>query len=150
MTRDEWMSMFRNFPEEEHGKLVLVLKNGTDICIDTIFRFEQNFLIIRGRMGGTIEEARGFFIPYEQMLYVRIERIMKLDDLEKMFAHKDDANLPIVPISASPTPTAHPTPMALPRPLLPTPNDPAAASRLLLDRIKAARTVTATKSAGHP
>jgi hypothetical protein len=145
MTRDEWMTMFRNFPEEEHNKLVLVLQNNAEISIDTVFRFEQYFLVVRGRTGGTIDEARGFFIPYEQMIYVRFERIMKLEELEAMFKKAEEAIVAPPPVTETPAPQTT-TPLNLPRPALPAPTDPTAASRLLLERIRATRTLTATRT----
>lgn len=166
MTRDEWMTMFRGFPEAEHNRLVLVLQNGAEISIDTVFRFEPHFLILRGRVGGTIDEARGFFIPYSEMVYVRFERVMKLEELNEMFALANgETGLPLPAETTTTTVTKTPTPVNLPRPStsrtptplslqrptvpLPSPNDPAAASRLLLQRIKAARTITGGKN-GNP
>ena len=58
MTSTEWIEMLRLIPEEEHGKLVVVLTNGAELCVDTLCRFESNFLVMRGRTGGTIDEDR--------------------------------------------------------------------------------------------
>src|SRR5204863_3900883 len=114
---------------------------------DTVFRFEQYFLVVRGRTGGTIDEARGFFIPYEQLIYVRFERIMKLEELEEMFKKAEEAVPPATVVEPpTPQPSAAATPLNLPRPTLPAPTDPTAASRLLLERIRAARTLTATRT----
>lgn len=167
MTRDEWKGMFANFPLEEHNKLVLVLHNGCEISIDTVFRFDTHFIVARGRLSGTVDEARGFFVPYEQMVYVRYEKPMKLDELQAMFANQPESACESGTLAvATPTPlptrtptplglarpalaSRTPTPLGLPRPILPSPTDPAAASRLLLERIKAARTTMAPR-AGNP
>ena len=45
MTSDVWIDMLRLIPEAEHGKLVIVLRNGTELCVDTVIRFEEQFLV---------------------------------------------------------------------------------------------------------
>lgn len=141
MTSKEWIATLRQIPEVEHGKLVIVLSNGSEICVDTLCRYESNFLVMRGRTGGTIEEARGYFVPYNQMVCLRIDRSIKLDEIEAMFGTPQER----VPSFAKDTPTTasslHPTPTA--------PTDPAEASRLLLDRIRAVRASSATRFASH-
>jgi hypothetical protein len=140
MTANEWISTFHLIPEAEHGKLVVVMQNGTELCVDTIFRFEDTFMILRGRQGGTIEEGRAFIVPYDQMLCLRLDRTIKLDELDEIFGkEKRTARLPsltdtpLTPVSEQPTPTA--------------PTDPAAVSRLLLERIKAVRANSASRMA---
>lgn len=129
MTSAEWIDMLRIIPESEHGKLVVVLLNGMELCVDTIIRYEDHFLILRGRQGGTIEEARGFFVPYDQMLCLRLDRILKVEEIEQFFGPPTD----------SMTPVPRDTPLEAATPLPAVPTDPAVASRLLLERIRAVR-----------
>lgn len=132
MTAHEWIDMFHLIPEGEQ-KLVIVLQNGTEICVDTIVGFEQSFLVLRGRQSGSIDESRGFFVPYTQMTCLRIDRVLKVEDLQAIFGPDDEAG------KVSDTPVARserPTPVA--------PTDPAAASRLLLERIRATRATAAS------
>ena len=60
MTSTEWIATLRLIPEADQGKLVIVLSNGTELCVDSLYRYEANFLVLRGRTGGTIDEARIF------------------------------------------------------------------------------------------
>jgi hypothetical protein len=115
----------------------LSLQNGSEICVDTVFRFEPTFAVIRGRAGGSIDEARGFFVPYDQMLYLKLDRVIRLEELEAMFG-------PSTPVKTTATPvmtSAQPTPIA--------PTDPAVASRLLLERIRAVRATAGNRLASH-
>ena len=41
MTSAEWIDTFRFIPEAEHGKLVIVLQNGTELCVETVVRFDR-------------------------------------------------------------------------------------------------------------
>jgi hypothetical protein len=137
MTSDVWIDMLRLLPEVEHGKLVIVLRNGTELCVDTIIRFEEQFLVLRGRQGGTVEEARAFFVPYDQMLCLRLDRIVKVEEIQEFFGPSESTltpaarETPLVPPSNQPTPTV--------------PTDPAVASRLLLERIRAVRATSANR-----
>jgi hypothetical protein len=137
MTNEDWIQLFRMIPEEEHVKLVLVLASGTEITCDTIVRCDQKFLILRGRQGGTIDEARGFFVPYDQMLCVRLERPMKLEEITAIannFSAPEQSKRP------TPLPGSLPTAADLPLPpVVAAPTDAASASRMLMDRIRASR-----------
>lgn len=130
MQSAEWVGMLRLVPEAERTKLVIVLVNGTELCVDTIIRYEDAFVVMRGRVGGQVEEARGFFVPYDQMLYLRLDRVMKVDELQAFFTAPTmdqvaPDKVPEVPVLDAPTP--------------PVPTDAATASRLLVERIRAAR-----------
>jgi hypothetical protein len=131
MTSAEWIDMLRVLPEAEHGKLVVILRNGMELCVDTVVRYEADFLVLRGRQGGTVEEARGFFVPYDQMLCLRLDRIVKVEELNGFFGEE-----------AATTQAALGDTDRLPRPTVAAaaaPTDPAAASKLLLERIRQAR-----------
>ncbi|MSR54865.1 MAG: hypothetical protein EXS09_16480 [Gemmataceae bacterium] len=141
MTSTEWIATLRLVPEAEHGKLVIVLSNGSELCVDTLCRYESNFLVIRGRTGGTIDEARGFFIPYNQMVCLRIDRSIKIEELEAMFGPSDERSTSVAKETPLVTASRHPTP--------PAPTDPAEASRLLLDRIRMVRATSTTRLASR-
>ena len=132
-----WVDMLRLVPEAERTKLVIVLVNGTELCVDTIIRYEESFVVMRGRVGGQVEEARGFFVPYDQMLCLRLDRIVKVEEMQEFFGPSESTltpaarETPLVPPSNQPTPTV--------------PTDPAVASRLLLERIRAVRASSANR-----
>jgi hypothetical protein len=134
MTAPEWIDMLCLIPEAEHSKLVIVLQNGSELCVDTLHRFERSFLVMRGRTGGTIEESRGFFVPYDQMMCLRLDRIVRLEDLDACLTPEAQ---PVTRPTETPVVTsAQPTPVS-------APTDPASASRLLLERIRAVRATSA-------
>jgi hypothetical protein len=133
MLSADWQGMLRLVPEAERTKLVIVLVNGTELCVDTIIRYEEAFVVMRGRVGGQVEEARGFFVPYDQMLYLRLDRVMKVEELQAFFS------APPTPEQAPNNPDKVPEVPVLDAPTPPVPTDPATASRLLVERIRAAR-----------
>ena len=132
MTSDEWINTLQLIPEGEHSKLVVVLVNGTELCVDAIVRYEPEFLVIRGRQGGQVEEGRGFFVPYRQLLCLRLDRIVKVEELNQFFGNDGLAAArpaPVAPEAAEP---------------VAVPTDPAIASKLLLERIRAVRASSAS------
>ncbi len=127
MTNQEWIELFKKIPAEDVTTLVVVLKSRAEITVDTIVKFEPNYAIIRGRLAGTIEEGRGFLIPYDQLEYFRIEQFTKMAQLEKYGGSG---------ATAAPGSSAD---IHVSQSATPTPTDPATASRMLLDKIRANR-----------
>jgi hypothetical protein len=137
MTNADWTHLLRRIPECEHSKLVFVLRNGTEMCVEIVFRFEEAYAVVRGRFAGSTDELRGFFVPYDQILCLRLDRAVRAEDMQEIFANdpipagrkSGSLEMPLVPPSERPTPTV--------------PADPAAASKLLLERIRAVRASSA-------
>lgn len=140
MTNQEWIEMFELIPREQHNQLVITLQNGTDLVVETIFKYEPHFLVMRGRQGGSIDESRAFFVPYSQMLYFRLERTVKLKELYALFNEEVPEHLQReggVPLADGEEAATKPKSAIL--------ANPAEASGLktnLLERIRAARSAS--------
>ena len=144
MRNVEWIEMLKLIPEEQQNTLALVLRGGSEIMVEMFHRYEPNFLVVRGRLGGTTDEGRAFFVPYDEMLYYRIERVVKLDDLKALCdpdgAAADAAATKVTAPVAPPTLSGSTAPPNL----TPSTSDPATMLRQnLLERIRAARASTA-------
>ena len=140
MRRDDVQAMFKRIPEEDHTKVCVVLAGGQIINVDLLFRMDDHFLTVRGREAGSNDESRAFFVPYDSISYLKIERMVMVAELEAIFG--------VVPKKpAAPPPGIDAVKAALlATPLPPPPTDPAGIARAnLLARIQAART-----SAGVP
>jgi hypothetical protein len=133
MTSDDWINTLQLIPLAEHSKLIIVLQNGTELCVDAIVRYEPEFLVIRGRQGGQVEEGRGFFVPYRQFLCLRLDRVMKSEELQAFFGADGLAAMDVIPEAAESA-----------QPAQAVPTDPAIASKLLLERIRAVRASSAS------
>lgn len=130
MRRDDCVDVFGRIPEVDHPQVNLVMRGQGLITVDVVVRFEPHYLVVRGREGGSTDEGRAFFVPYDEIAYLRVERVVKVGELRAMYG--DTA--PVVPKPADDPPTPPPT-------ATPVPLDPAAiAKQNLLDRIRAART----------
>jgi hypothetical protein len=114
-----------------------------------VARYEENYVVFSGREGGTSDESRGFFVPYDEISYIRIEKPIRVGELKSMYgetgyqdmedrldAMTREADLKAdgqgLPATPAPLPVANGTPIMA--------SDPAAIARQnLLDRIRAAR-----------
>ncbi len=135
MTADDVHDILDKFSVDDLPKTVLCLKYGAAITIDAIARKEQDYLVIRGRENGTTDEGRAFFVPYEDVLYIKLDRLLRIEDLKRMYGEQVTvkASATDEPAAAEASTTATPAPT--------TAMDPAAiAKQNLLARIRAAKT----------
>ncbi len=148
MRRDDVTALFSKIPLREHPRVVLVLKGLASINVDTLMREEAEYVVVRGREAGTNDEGRAFFIPYEQISYVKIEKMVRLNEIRTMYGEATVASTSLADNESDDAETTTPSPTATPAPasVQSAAVDPAAiAKQNLLDRIRAART-----SAGGP
>ena len=149
MRREDCVEMFAKIPEGMHPQVNLILRNGFCLSVSMVARYEDNYVVFSGREGGTSDEGRGFFVPYDEISYVRIERAVRVGELKRMFgetgyedmedrldamthAAQKEADNPSLTTTPAPVPVANGTPIMA--------SDPAAIARQnLLDRIRAAR-----------
>lgn len=135
MRRDDLCEILGKLPASDLTKTVLVLRFGTAITLDCVLRNEDEYLVVRGREAGTNDEGRAFFVPYDDVLCVKLDRSVKVSEVKQMYGEKAaDEDAPKATDGAKAAdPTVTPPPAA--------PMDPAAiAKQNLLARIRAART----------
>ena len=84
-----WARLLRIIPEKEHDCLSLFTSNRTEIAIQAILRIDPDFLIIKGRLAGSQDAGRVFFIPYAQLDHIGFNRAVKDVEFNEMFAGLD-------------------------------------------------------------
>jgi hypothetical protein len=85
MQRDTVYELITKIPKFDIAKTVLTLRFNASITLDLVVRYENDYLVVRGREAGTNDDGRAFFVPYEEILFVKIDRTIKLSDLQKMY-----------------------------------------------------------------
>jgi len=144
MHRVDVLEILGKIAPEDLNKTILCLRGGGGITIDAIARTEEDYLIIRGREGGTNDEGRGFFVPYEEIIFIKMDRIVSVYEVKKMYGEKVE-----IPVSVFDAPVNGDQPAdTKSAPLTPASSqslDPAAiAKQNLLARIRAARSIAST------
>jgi hypothetical protein len=152
MRREDCIDMFKRVPEDQHPYMNLVLRNSFVLSVAMVARFEETYIVFSGREGGTSDESRGFFVPYDEVSYIRIERPVRVGELKLMYgetgyldmedrldAQTKAADKAEAEAAAAASPIT-PAPVVTPTPSVVGGSDPASIARQnLLDRIRAAR-----------
>ncbi len=156
MRREECVELFKRIPESSHAQINLVLRNQAVLAVDTVARFEPHYIVFRGREGGSTDEGRAFFVPYEEIAYLRLERVVRMSELKAMYGESGfvDAEDRLTADEKKPTTEVTPSTVATPTPLPSTavvPQDPASiAKHNLLERIRATRANAASVTGKLP
>ena len=151
MRREDIEDIFSRIHPHDMKQVVFLLRGGGMLSLDVVVRFEATFLAMRGREGGTTDEGRAFFVPYDEIGLVKLDRVVKLNEIMKMFGETGEPDFEDR-LAAASNATAVAVAAAVPPPPV-APSDPATiAKQNLLDRIRAARTSAsgATPPSGTP
>ena len=98
-----WARLLRLVPPKEQDGLMLVTCNHTEFAVQAILRLDPDFLVIKGRLAGSQDAGRIFFVPYEQIDHVGFYRAVKDAEYNEMFAGLD---APPPAMAAPPEPAA--------------------------------------------
>jgi hypothetical protein len=132
MIRDDVLDLLGRIPPDFLTKTVLTMRGNNSVTLDAVIIREDSYMVVRGREAGTNDEGRVFYLAYEDILYAKIDSIMKIEDVLQMYGQAEP-----VAVAATSTPTTVST-TTTPAPA--TALDPAAiAKQNLLARIRAAR-----------
>lgn len=126
------VSLLRMIPQELQGNLMAMMLSGNEINIQNIYRMEDEFMAVRGRLAGTTDLGTVIFIPYEQVDYFgfRNGTEVKEPELQAMFAGNytpapkaaESAEAPAAAaLLSAPAATPGPAPMPMSTPAAPTP-----------------------------
>jgi hypothetical protein len=132
MQNSAWIDLFRRIPHEQHNTLAIVTTVGIEIAIQTLVRIEEHYVVIRGRLAGTTDTGRAFFIPYSQINYLGFVQEVKEPQLRALFGEAPPAAEPERKATAASTEPAPAQPAAaeatppVPPPEPPPPSQPAA------------------------
>lgn len=70
MAGSPWIDLLKRIPPEKHNQLSLVTQSGTEIVIQAIFVMEGDNFVFKGRMSGSQDTGRAFFVPFAQIDYL--------------------------------------------------------------------------------
>ena len=84
MQSHEWSELFRLIPADQVNQLVIKTNNGIELNIEMLVRTDPGHLIFRGRVSGQNDDGRLFFLPYDQITYLSINRFVKEDEIRDL------------------------------------------------------------------
>jgi hypothetical protein len=137
MLREELVEILGRIPELDHPKIQFVMQNGSMMSLDILVRMEPTYMVMRGREAGNQDEGRAFFVPYVDISFLKIERVMTLSEMDAMYSDLPNYG------KRTTRDTRGETEIETPPPQPSAPLDPAAiAKQNLLDRIRAAKSIS--------
>ena len=79
-----WKAIFNRVPREHHEIMMVVTSIGIEINVKTIQLLEPDYVVIRGRLGGTTDAGRVFFVPYDQINYITFNKEIREEHVADM------------------------------------------------------------------
>ncbi len=126
-----WVKLLRHIPASEQSNLMLVTTSGTEIAIQSLLRIDPECLALRGRLAGSTDAGRVFFVPYSQIDYFGFQQPLKEADFQQLFGNLDSltatSSTDPEPAEPAPAPSAQPTP----------PRTPVAIKSVVLEKFRA-------------
>lgn len=105
MQREAWRAIFDRVPREHHPGMMVVTSIGIEINVNSIQLLEDDYVVIRGRLGGTTDAGRVFFVPYDQINYVTFNREVQEAQVQEMLGlDSSGEKLPAIPAEPAPAP----------------------------------------------
>jgi hypothetical protein len=80
-----WKQLLQIIPRPKYDQLMLLTSAGAEVAIQNVLRMEDEYLVVRGRLAGTSDANRVFFVPFDQINYLGFQRELKEADIEAMF-----------------------------------------------------------------
>src|SRR5205823_5291756 len=102
--------LLQRIPVEQHNILAVVTTIGIEINVQDIWRMEEDYLVLRGRMAGTTDMGRVFFIPFSQINYLGFQKEVKEAQLRAMYGEGPPVEAVEVKPEAVATVSAEPEP----------------------------------------
>ena len=85
MQASSWLALFKWMPQDQHDNLSLVTNVGTEVALQQIIRLERDFMVVRGRMTGTMDTGVVIVIPYDQISYMNFVKKMLVEEANELF-----------------------------------------------------------------
>jgi hypothetical protein len=88
MQSTAWLELFRLIPETDRDKLLLMTADGSEVFVSDIVRLEPEYVVIRGRVGGTSDTGIAFFIPYDRITFARFQKAVSEEKVYGLYGLK--------------------------------------------------------------
>jgi hypothetical protein len=116
MQSDMWAWLFRQVPAEQYNQIVIMTSTGTEIAVQCLLRIEADFVAIKGRLAGSQDAGRVYFIPFCNIDYFGLQRDVKETEFDAIFGAGSlvastpvastaaESTIPPDPLAADPVP----------------------------------------------
>jgi hypothetical protein len=85
MQAAEWTKLVSSIPDDCWEGMFFELNTGMNLAVARVMKYTDEFILLRGRVGGTDEEDRVFVVPYESLMMVMFTRPMEDEKIISIF-----------------------------------------------------------------
>src|SRR5262245_33985417 len=85
MFNGAWEAILRQIPADQQDQYMLVTASGTEIALQSFLRIETELVVVKGRLSGSQEQNRVFFIPYKHIDYFGTAKPVKDTEFQGVF-----------------------------------------------------------------
>ncbi|MBI1918609.1 MAG: hypothetical protein HYS12_28280 [Planctomycetes bacterium] len=126
MQSTPWIALLKKIPAEQQNQLMLVTTSGIEVAIQVILVLEGECLVFKGRLSGSQDAGRLFYVPFDRIDYVGFNRVVSEDEFKSWYG-----DTPAASANKTDTPANGSSPANGPASRTPLPNRAA-----LLERIR--------------
>jgi hypothetical protein len=108
-----WAALLNCIPADQHNILMLVTRCGTEIAVQNILRVDNELLAIKGRLAGSQDTGRLYFVPLDNIDYFGFNRMVKDEEYAAIFGNfQPPPEVVAAPAAAQEQPASEPAPAA--------------------------------------
>jgi hypothetical protein len=94
-----WMELLARIPERQRNQLVVMTTARVEITVQELVRMDEEYVAVRGRLAGSSDTGRLFFVPYDQIAYASIQKAVSDQEITEIFGTAPPA--PAAPAAAA-------------------------------------------------
>jgi hypothetical protein len=137
-----WKALLQRIPPARQDILVLVTSAGIELMVKKIVRFDDDFVVVRGRLAGSSDQHRIAMLPYEHIDNIAFSVLVPDQEIHAIFG--DEAQAAPAPEEETALSAAGQTPGLADSPKadpaggpVPVPPQPKLSKSVLLARLRA-------------
>ena len=103
-----WVAILRQIPADKLNGFTIVLEGNIEITLQSLPRLDVEFAVFKGRLSGSQDAGRVFFVPYRRIVNLGTLHPIKDEDYDAIFQTLTIPSSAVV--VADPVPTTPPVP----------------------------------------
>ena len=108
-----WVAILRHIPADKLNGFTIMVEGNIEITLQSLLRLEVEFAVIKGRLSGSQDAGRVFFVPYCRMINLGTLHPIKDEEYEAIFQTLTIPTSSAVCIAPPSSPAPVPEPVAV-------------------------------------
>ena len=108
-----WVAILRHIPADKLSGFTVIITGNIEITLQSLLRFDPEFVVIKGRLSGSQDAGRVFFVPYCHIINLGTLNPIKDEEYEAIFGNLTipTSSAPIAPSMSLPSVAPIPEPI---------------------------------------